>query len=83
MIPEHARLEACLRDLTARRPFEDYAPQPDTAERKRMEMQAIPFALPERREPDFLYIDYGLPFVKNDEGKWERLAFALPEKRDE
>jgi hypothetical protein len=32
-----------------RRPFEDYQDQPDTEERKRLEMQAIPFALPEKR----------------------------------
>lgn len=32
----------------AGRPFEAYTDQPDTAERKRREMQAIPFGLPER-----------------------------------
>ena len=29
------------------RPFDDYRDQPDTAERKRLEIQLIPFALPE------------------------------------
>ncbi|MCC2649891.1 MAG: hypothetical protein K0R61_3 [Microvirga sp.] len=77
MIPEHARLEAYLRDLAQKpshgvgcpcfdcvlafgsalptsifrgRPFENYQDQPDTAERKRREVQAIPFALPEKRD---------------------------------
>jgi hypothetical protein len=76
MIPEHARLEAVLRDLNKpphgrgcpcfdcvqafgsalptsylnHRPFETYQPQPDTAERKRLEIQTIPFALPEKRD---------------------------------
>ncbi len=32
-----------------RRPFEDYQDQPDTAERMRLAVQSIPFALPEKR----------------------------------
>lgn len=46
MIPEHARLEAYLRDLMQRRPFEGYVDQPDTEARKRLAVQALPFALP-------------------------------------
>lgn len=49
MIPEHARLEALLRDLMQQRPFETYLPQPDTAERQRLVVQSIPFALPEKK----------------------------------
>ena len=49
MISEHERLERFLRDLYAKRPFEDYQPQPDTNERRRLEMQAIPLALPEKK----------------------------------
>jgi len=49
MIPEHARLEALLRDLMRQRPFENYVDQPDTAERTRLAVQAIPFALPEKK----------------------------------
>lgn len=50
MIPEHERLEAYLRDLQKLRPFEGYQDQPDAAERKRRDMQAIPFALPAKRD---------------------------------
>ncbi len=50
MISEHARLEALLRDLAQKRPFEDYRDQPDTAERQRLAVQAIPLALPEKRD---------------------------------
>lgn len=32
-----------------RRPFEDYLDQPDTAERVRLAVQSIPFALPEKK----------------------------------
>lgn len=32
-----------------RRPFEDYLDQPDTAERVRLEVQTIPWALPARK----------------------------------
>ncbi len=35
--------------LKERRPFEDYQDQPDTAERMRLAVQSIPFALPEKR----------------------------------
>lgn len=49
MIDEHTRLEAYLRDLAQRRPFEDYLPQPDTADRTRRAVQAIPFALPRKK----------------------------------
>ena len=49
MISEHARLEALLRDLSQKRPFEDYVDQPDTAERVRRQVQAIPFAMPEKK----------------------------------
>jgi hypothetical protein len=35
--------------LSERRPFEDYRDQPDTAERVRLQVQRIPFALPERK----------------------------------
>lgn len=38
------------RPLQDRRPFEDYIDQPDTAERKRLDMQRIPLALPKKRE---------------------------------
>lgn len=31
------------------RPFENYADQPDTAERVRLAVQALPWALPEKR----------------------------------
>ena len=31
------------------RPFETYVDQPDTAERKRLDVQSYPFALPEKR----------------------------------
>jgi hypothetical protein len=31
------------------RPFEGYADQPDTAERVRRQVQAIPWALPEKK----------------------------------
>jgi hypothetical protein len=34
----------------SQRPFEHYQPQPDTAERVRRQVQAIPFALPEKRD---------------------------------
>ncbi len=50
MIDENTRLHALLRDLMRQRPFETYQPQPDTAERKRLEIQTIPFALPEKRD---------------------------------
>ena len=36
--------------LLRQRPFENYQPQPDTAERARRQVQAIPFALPEKRD---------------------------------
>lgn len=36
--------------LCERRPFSDYRDQPDTAERVRLQIQALPFGLPERRE---------------------------------
>ena len=36
--------------LQDRRPFEDYIPQPDTAERVRLAVQAIPLWLPERKK---------------------------------
>lgn len=49
MIDAHTRLEAYLRDLYARRPFEDYQDQPDTAERARLAVYTIPFALPEKK----------------------------------
>lgn len=48
MIDEHTRLEAYLRDLQQRRPFEGYIDQPDMAERTRLAVQTIPFALPEK-----------------------------------
>ena len=32
------------------RPFADYHDQPDTAERIRLSVQSIPFALPEKRD---------------------------------
>lgn len=38
------------RPLTERRPFEDYRDQPDTAERVRLQVQAIPWALPPKKE---------------------------------
>lgn len=36
--------------LQDQRPFENYTDQPDTEARKRLELQAIPFALPEKRD---------------------------------
>lgn len=36
---------------TRQRPFEGYQDQPDTAERVRLEVQSIPFGLPETPEP--------------------------------
>ncbi len=33
-----------------RRPFEDYRDQPDTAERARLAVYSIPFALPPKKE---------------------------------
>lgn len=38
----YTRLQDC-------RPFEGYQDQPDTAERVRLEVQKIPFALPDRK----------------------------------
>jgi hypothetical protein len=35
-----------------RRPFADYIDQPDSAERKRLAVQAIPFALPEKKREE-------------------------------
>lgn len=49
MISEHERLEAFLRDLREKRPFQDHRDQPDTAERTRLAVQAIPWALPEKK----------------------------------
>ena len=37
-------------EYRARRPFEDYRDQPDTAERMRLAVQSIPFAIPEKRD---------------------------------
>lgn len=45
--PKHDRGRDCC--LHCGRPFQAYTDQPDTAERKRREMQAIPFALPEKK----------------------------------
>jgi hypothetical protein len=36
--------------ISCGRPFETYVDQPDTAERTRLAVQAIPFALPEKRD---------------------------------
>ena len=36
--------------ISERRPFEDYQDQPDTAERVRLQVQSIPWALPPKRE---------------------------------
>ena len=36
--------------LAKKRPFEDCVDQPDTAERVRRQVQAIPFALPPKKE---------------------------------
>jgi hypothetical protein len=36
--------------LTEGRPFTSYQDQPDTAERIRLQVQSIPFALPEKRK---------------------------------
>lgn len=40
------RHEHLRRDLAERRPFTDYVDQPDTAERVRLAVFTIPFALP-------------------------------------
>lgn len=45
--PKHDRGRDCC--LYCGRPFETYTDQPDTAERKRLAVQAIPFALPEKK----------------------------------
>jgi hypothetical protein len=37
--------------VTWQRPFEGYQDQPDTAERVRLEVQSIPFGLPEKVQP--------------------------------
>lgn len=50
MIDTLTRHEMLRRDLASKRPFEDYQDQPDTAARMRLAVQAIPFALPERKE---------------------------------
>jgi hypothetical protein len=46
----HRSSESCAPCISCGRPFETYVDQPDTAERKRREMQSIPFALPEKRD---------------------------------
>lgn len=49
MLSEHERLQMCLKSLE--KPValpEMRKPQPDTAERTRLAVQAIPFALPEK-----------------------------------
>lgn len=38
--------------ITEGRPFEGYRDQPDTAERIRLQVQAIPFALPEKKRKE-------------------------------
>lgn len=38
-----------IEEAMKKRPFEEYLPQPDTAERIRREVQSIPFAIPERK----------------------------------
>ena len=50
--PKHdlGRLTIGCGCLHCGRPFEHYQPQPDTAERVRRQVQAIPFALPEKRD---------------------------------
>lgn len=56
MIDAHTRLEAYLRDLYARRPFEGYQDQPDTASRVRRDVMSIEFALPRGgRDADIPY----------------------------
>jgi hypothetical protein len=42
--------ESCPPCISCGRPFETYVDQPDTAERTRLAVQAIPFALPEKRD---------------------------------
>jgi hypothetical protein len=46
--PKHDHGRDCC--LYCGRPFQTYVDQPDTAERVRRQMQAIPFALPEKKE---------------------------------
>jgi hypothetical protein len=79
--PKHDRGRDCC--LHCGRPFEGYTDQPDTAERKRREMQAIPFALPESKRssstPNYcaccdLWVGARCPNCEN---------YALPEKRDD
>lgn len=65
-----------LDHLKERRPFENYEDQPDAAERKRREMQTIPFGLPEKKKPTH----------EERVESWKALLMmisALPEKRDE
>jgi hypothetical protein len=45
--PKHDKGRDCC--VHCGRPFEHYQPQPDTAERVRRQVQAIPFALPEKK----------------------------------
>jgi hypothetical protein len=42
--------ESCPPCISCGRPFETYVDQPDTAERTRLAVQAIPFALPEKKQ---------------------------------
>jgi hypothetical protein len=49
VVDEHTRLAAFRRHINERRPFDDYVDQPDTAERARLAVYSIPFALPAKR----------------------------------
>lgn len=46
--PKHDKGRDCC--LYCGRPFQNYVAQPDTAERVRLAVQSIPFALPKKRE---------------------------------
>jgi hypothetical protein len=50
VIDHLTRSELFRREVAEKRPFEGYRDQPDTAERTRLAVQAIPFALPEKRD---------------------------------
>ena len=48
--PKHDHGRDCC--LYCGRPFETYKDQPDTAERTRLAVQSIPFALPPKKEDE-------------------------------
>jgi hypothetical protein len=68
-----------LERMAQQRPFEHYQPQPDTAERIRLQIQTIPFALPEVAVKEGrVHVTHTLP--KDD---CQTVTFAPPEKQDD